>query len=499
MCGPYLCFFAGTFSLPIFCALLLDAARLLRWREEANPWIHIYAEWDWADAYARVTHIREGADGFVHLDYDGAPDCKPNARWMGVNLLCELDAPGEYFIDEPSQTLYLSPPTPLDAAKDVVVLGYQPGAVINVTVENATLSNLDVREGRHAGIHANVGANGVVIENVAVHAHGTHGIVLTNATNAVVRFSSVYEVGCSGIRATGGVTATLEKGGMVIEGNAVSRHATWKRTYQPGIFWAGVSNTFRNNSISVAPHNCILGGGDFGEEFGGVDTVFEGNTMADCTFETTDSGGFYTCGQGGYAFLNRGNVLRNNTFLRVKNTAGLGVQVASNQAIYFDDQMSDWLVTGNTFVECQVGTFTGGGRRNRITNNTYRNCGTAHYLNNQGMNWDNSTVYPQCDEVAPPGYDEGETVCSTGAATWMATEGPAAAQWAAQWPEMLNISTDYPGEPAYSFFSNNSFCGSLDGESYMLGCPDGMDAVCEHEAERWQFTISSNTYTEECP
>jgi hypothetical protein len=211
---------------------------------------------------------------------------------------------------------------------------------------------------------------------------------------------------------------------MVIEGNAVSRHATWKRTYQPGIFWAGVSNTFRNNSISVAPHNCILGGGDSGEEFGGVDTVFEGNTMADCTFETTDSGGFYTCGQGGYAFLNRGNVLRNNTFLRVKNTAGLEVQVASNQAIYFDDQMSDWLVTGNTFVECQVGTFTGGGRRNRITNNTYRNCGTAHYLNNQGMNWDNSTVYPQCDEVAPPGYDEGETVCSTGAATWICHRGP---------------------------------------------------------------------------
>ena len=71
--------------------------------------------------------------------------------------------------------------------------------------------------------------------------------------------------------------------------------------------------------------------------------------------------------------------------LHVQNTAGLGVQIASNQAIYFDDQMSDWLVTNNTFVECQVGTFTGGGRRNIITGNTYINVGTVHYLNNQGM------------------------------------------------------------------------------------------------------------------
>jgi nitrous oxidase accessory protein NosD len=46
--------------------------------------------------------------------------------------------------------------------------------------------------------------------------------------------------------------------------------------------------------------------------------------------------------------------------------------------------MSDWLIHDNAFVDCEVGTFTGGGRRNRMVNNSYVGCGTVHYLNNQG-------------------------------------------------------------------------------------------------------------------
>ena len=45
---------------------------------------------------------------------------------MSVNLLCELDAPGEYYLD--AETLYLYPPRPLRAS-DVVTLAYQRGAI----------------------------------------------------------------------------------------------------------------------------------------------------------------------------------------------------------------------------------------------------------------------------------------------------------------------------------------------------------------------------------
>jgi hypothetical protein len=112
-------------------------------------------------------------------------------------------------------------------------------------------------------------------------------------------------------------------GNLRVENNSVHHYATWKRSYQPGIFWGGVrglpvedrvatpatepspaflssflqvGNTFRGNIVAFGPHNGFLGGGDFAD---GVNNLFERNHVADCTFDTIDSGGFYTCGQRG--------------------------------------------------------------------------------------------------------------------------------------------------------------------------------------------------------
>ena len=40
----------------------------------------------------------------------------------------------------------------------------------------------------------------LLLQRVGVHAHGTHGIVLTGASGGFIVDSEVYDVGCSGIR-----------------------------------------------------------------------------------------------------------------------------------------------------------------------------------------------------------------------------------------------------------------------------------------------------------
>ena len=199
----------------------------------------------------------------------------------------------------------------------------------------------------------------------------------------------------------------------------------WKRTYQPSIFWGGVNNEYRDNHLSDGPHNCFLGGGNedtpAGFQGAGINCTFAGNLLDRCGFESADAGAFYTCGQQATAFINRGNTITNNTFKNVRNTVGTGVQTASVQAIYLDDQMSyvrakreisliprgrethrdlfrtrpsprpfphacgrGWTITGNRFVNCQIGSFIGGGRDNIVRGNRYEHCDTAQHIDNRG-------------------------------------------------------------------------------------------------------------------
>jgi len=309
-----------------------EAERILQWKQERDPWVHGFWAWDWADCYGKVLDVSQ-EDHTLRLAYaDTVPACKSGARFMGVNLLCELDAPDEYYIDPVEQELYLIPPTGKSLKTSVVNLMYQPGGVVNIssTVKNASLVNIDVRDGRHVGILAE-GAENAKLDGVVVHAHGTHGVDLTNAPGSSVTASQIFDVGCTGLRITAGQALTLRPGNLLVTQNAVHHYAKWKRSYQPGIFWGGVGNVFRGNKVYFGPHNGFLGGGDFAD---GVNNLFEGNIITDCTFDTIDSGAFYTCGQRGAAFTNRGNVLRGNRFERIHNTAGTGVQVASNQAVY---------------------------------------------------------------------------------------------------------------------------------------------------------------------
>ena len=95
------------------------------------------------------------------------------------------------------------------------------------------------------------------------------------------------------------------------------------RTYEPGLRWQGVGNTFRGNKVWEAPHQAVLGGGneavcgicsrdshhnlqchyggngtDKGQSdaaCGGNDNLWEDNHFLNLTWETSDSGAFYSC------------------------------------------------------------------------------------------------------------------------------------------------------------------------------------------------------------
>lgn len=276
-----------------------DTARVRHWAGEMDPWLHGYFQYDWYDTVGRISAILPG-NSTIHIDpatptYASRPIQK-RARWLGLNLLSELDTASEYWLDRQRGDLYfIAPPPPkaLASPEGSRRPGLEGGAgeiggglVVSV---NATALQSDASHTRFEGIavkHSQ--GNGMVLrgDHVAVvnctsSHHGAIGLLISGHGNAV-RGSVVHDVGCAAMVVQSGDRRTLTPGNTTIEDNTLHDFSQWKRMYQPGISFDGVGNRFLRNTMYRAPHSGMLGRAD--------NSRFVSNNFTELCTESGDAG-----------------------------------------------------------------------------------------------------------------------------------------------------------------------------------------------------------------
>jgi len=165
--------------------------------------------------------------------------------------------------------------------------------------------------------------------------------------------------------------------------------------------------------------------------------MFSKNHLKNLCFEATDSGAFYT----GRSWIDRGNSVQDNIFENIYNTEPTALGWPSIQGVYLDDQSSGWVVSNNTFINCQTGVVVGGGRRNIVTNNHFVNCTLSVHFDNRGMNWQNDTC-------KPGGLLDQQLISVN-------YQHP---PWSTAYPEIVNIMSDHPCVPVYNNIGDNTYC-----------------------------------------
>jgi hypothetical protein len=344
-----------------------DGDRPSRWAGEKDAWV--CGSWfrDWAEQAHKVQSIdTEKRTIAVKPPYHGYGYRK--GQWFfGLNLLCEIDAPGEWMIDREAGVLYFWPPSDLGAANVEVSLA--PGLVTLNDAAHVTLRGLLFEAARGTGVTVSNSVQcriaGCTFRNLS-----NHGVTVFGGKENSVVGCDLYGLGGGGIYLVGGDRPTLTPAGHTAENNHIHHYARWDRMYRPGVMVSGVGNRVAHNLIHDAPHSAIL--------FGGNDHVIEFNEIHSVCYDSNDCGAIYS----GRSWTLRGHVIRYNYLHHLYGRPG-----GPCRGIYLDDLFSSATLYGNLFYQVTWAVFLGGGRDNLVENNVFVDCPQAVQVDARALGW----------------------------------------------------------------------------------------------------------------
>jgi hypothetical protein len=336
---------------------LYEGDRPRRWKDVSDLWVHGYWAYDWANSYERVESIDRQGRLIRTAPPHGLYGFRKGLRYYYLNVLEELDSPGEWYLDATGGKLYFWPPADIDSAKAVVSVVDR--AILRTDgASYVEFRGLTIQGGRGRGVEI-AGGQGVRVADGTIRNMGSDAVSIQGGREHAVLGCEVYGVGDGGIRVVGGDRRTLAPAGHVIDSNHVHHVGRWSRCYVPPIEIGGVGIHISHNLIHDVPHCGIL--------FTGNEHLIEYNEIHDIAQETGDVGAIYT----GLNWTYQGNVIRFN-YLHDIRGLGLGAN-----AVYLDGLTSGTVVYGNVFHKVQLAVAIGGGRHNIIENNVFVDCDYA--------------------------------------------------------------------------------------------------------------------------
>jgi len=292
--------------------------------------------------------VRGNSFGFFH-------SCGREHPWYAFNILCELDRPGEYYIDREKGILYFWPPSARDRSPGACELTVAGGAFLSQQAGPLTLEGIVFQNFRGTALafqSPNVSVVSCAIRNI-----GMKAIDISHAENARIAGCDIYNVGSMAV-----VVSTADSGklvsrdhNIVIENNHIHDMGQEEHSYVPGVWIWGQGVVVRDNTINSGPHAGI---GNSGRE---VKVI--GNDIFDMLRLSNEMGAYY-CGRDWTTF---GNVIAFNRFRDMVLTDK--TQLA--RAIMIDDGGAGYTIVSNEFRNIQGGGVCLSDVGNRVQYNTF--------------------------------------------------------------------------------------------------------------------------------
>ena len=327
------------------------------------PWVIQAIRVQAIDATNRTITHATGIPGGIGSKYttevNGTRHGDGKEPWYAMNLLEEIDQPGEWCVQFSSRKLYFWPPAPLTNATlliadmDAPMISVRDAAHLhfeNLILEAALGQMVRIEGGE------GVRLSGCTFRNAGV------GVKIASGKRHVVDSCDFYELGASAMEISGGDRVKLIPAGHLIINNHIHDCGRTLRTAY-GVKVDGVGIRFARNLLHDLPSGGVV--------YTGNDHVFEGNEIHNIGLDAGDLGAFYST----LDWAARGSVLRGNFIHHAPNA----------NAVYLDDGHSGDQVLSNLVYLAGCGPFVSGGHDHEIRGNLVIESKKGFHLDDRGI------------------------------------------------------------------------------------------------------------------
>lgn len=401
-----------------------DSERPGQWKDIRGVWVHGYWVWNWSDAHYPVLRLdSEKREVWPEPPYDRTGfhyGLRTGQRFYFLNVLEELDSPGEWYLDRERKLLYFWPPEPLDSA-EVLFTEFDKPMISLTETKHVHIRGIAFEASRDAAVVISGGAHNEIAGCTMRYLGGRTAVSISGEYNGI-RSCDVYGVSGRGIELNGGDRKSLTPGHNYAVNCELHDWGQVWRTYHGAVTLNGVGHRVAQCSMHDAPHTAVF--------FSGNDHVIEFNDIGRVCMETDDAGAIYN----GRDFTQRGTVARHN-YIHELGTMGVC-------SFYLDDNLSGQSFVGNVVYKA-MGVWVGGGRDNLVENNIFVESNPGVSIGLRGPHPDYSgnggQILPRLEamNVQQPPYSE-------------------------RYPELVNLLEDEPHVPKGNRINRNiSVGGSL--------------------------------------
>lgn len=297
--------------------------RAEKWGREDDVWLHGYWKYLYADSYEKVESFKNNrlqlTPPYNRYGFsDFTRGFITESRWYALNLLSEMDRPGEWKISADRGKIWLYPPKDFDPEK-CILSTYGTGIELD-SCDYVTVRDVEIAYTRGDGVVAN-GCDNLSFINCHVHDLSGLGIQILGGKGHTLHSLRIESMGRGGIYIQSGDKTTLEPSESLVENCYVSDLSRIDRTYTPAVLLDGVGIRVQHCRFEYIPSSAI--------RLEGNDMLIQLNEFAHCVQESNDQGAIDIW----FNSLFRGNVIRWNYFHDIGSTYRMAGAVRMDDAI----------------------------------------------------------------------------------------------------------------------------------------------------------------------